>query len=145
MTESTTEAEQPAGLRSYDLLAVGQWIVGDDTGSSSKWLLATALGGKAPKSKWAPSYPRDASDLGRCIRLIELAPSVRDVAFPVLSAACEKWDALIAEWDSLAFLYATTPEGSSFRYRVVTSRMDALFRAANAEPTHPRSNPETLK
>ena len=121
-----------SGCSSHDLLAVAGWLVGNDTGSSSKWLAATAIAGAIPESKYAPSYPRDASDLGRCIRLIESAPSVRN-ALPLLAAACEKWAALVGKWDVLTTIHNQTPENDSYRWRVVTSQMDLLFRPANSK------------
>lgn len=127
-----------SGCSSHDLLAVAGWIVGNDTGSSSQWLAATAIAGAIPESKYAPSYPRDAADLGRCIRLIAAAPSVRN-AFPLLAAACEKWAALIGKWDALTVLHNETPENDSYRWRVVTSQMEMLFRSANVSDQRPRT------
>jgi len=127
-TQSNSNAG--SGCSSHDLLAVAGWLVGNDTGSSSKWLAATAIAGAIPESKYAPSYPRDAADFGRCVRLIEAAPSVRN-AFPLLAAACEKWAALVSKWDALTILHNETPEKDSYRWRVVTSQMDLLFRPAN--------------
>jgi hypothetical protein len=128
-----------SGCSSHDLLAVAGWIVGNDTGSSSEWLAATAIAGSIPESQYAPSYPRDASDLGRCIRLIEAAPSVRN-ALPLLAAACEKWDALVGKWDALTILHNETPEKDSYRWRVVTSQMEMLFRPANSQADRPQGS-----
>lgn len=140
-TNMKNDSNAGSGCSSHDLLAVAGWLVGNDTGSSSKWLAATAIAGSVPESKYAPSYPRDASDLGRCIRLIEAAPSVRN-AFPLLAAACGKWAVLIEKWDALTTIYTQTPENESYRWRVVTSQMDMLFRSANAagHPTGPASH-----
>ena len=127
MTESESNSESRGkAVHNDDLLAVAGWLVGNDTGSSSKWLAATAIAGSIPESKYAPSYPRDAADLGRCIRLIGAAPSVRN-AFPLLAAVCEKWASLIEKWDALTTTYNQTPEMNSFRWRVVTSQMEMLF------------------
>jgi len=48
-----------------------EWIVGDDTGVSSKVIWATMMGVEA-KNK---STPKDPSDFGRCYRLLKLIPS----------------------------------------------------------------------
>lgn len=119
-----------SGCSSHDLLAVAEWIVGGDTGSSSKYMLATALAGVAPKCKWGVEYPRDCSDLGRCIRLIQAAPSVRN-ALPILAAVSPKWAVLAPEWDALVALHDGTPEPDYKRARVVSSRMQVLFDSAN--------------
>lgn len=118
-------------IESTDLLAVAEWIVGGDTGSSSKYMLATALAGAAPKCRWGVEYPRDCSDLGRCIRLIQAAPSVRN-ALPILAEASPKWAVLAADWDALVALHDGTPETDYKRARVVSSRMQVLFDSANA-------------
>ena len=129
-SETTLPTENVVGVASHDLLAVAGWIVGNDTGSGSKWLAATAIAGAIPESKYAPSYPRDAADFGRCVRLIDTAPSVRN-AFQILAASCDKWAALIEKWDALTAIYNQTPENNSYRWRVVTSQMEMLFRSAN--------------
>ena len=51
-----------------------EWLLGDDTGSSSKMLCAHMMG-LNPASNTPPS---DASDRGRCIRLLELIPEWTD-------------------------------------------------------------------
>lgn len=128
---STKSPETVIEVASHDLLAVAEWIVGGDTGSSSKYLLATALAGAAPKCKWGVEYPRDCADLGRCIRLIQAAPSVRN-ALPILADASPNWAALVPEWDALVTLHDGTPELDLKRARVVSSRMQVLFSSANS-------------
>ena len=46
------------------------WLLGDDTGMSSKMLAAHMLGLKPVRN----TPPADASDRGRCIRLLEIIP-----------------------------------------------------------------------
>ena len=46
------------------------WLLGDDTGMSSKMLAAHMLGLKPARN----TPPTDASDRGRCIRLLEIIP-----------------------------------------------------------------------
>jgi hypothetical protein len=121
-----------ASVASHDLLAVAAWIVGDDTGSSSKYMLATALAGIAPPAKFGPSWPRDAADLGRCLRLIERAPSVAS-ALPVLAECSPKWKALAEGWGELTKLFSETDDKDEYRWRVVTSAMDRMIRSANNE------------
>ena len=128
-------------ITKHDMAAVAEWLVGDDTGLSSKYMLATALSGVVPKYKWGVEYPLDGSDLGRCIRLIQSAPSVRN-ALPILAAASPKWaalaadwDALVADWDFLVVIHDDTPGVQDFRYRVITSRMNVLFSSTNETNT----------
>lgn len=84
-----------------DLLAVVEWLGGNDTGMSSKAVALTALG-RMPKP---PSYPRDGQDLGRIVRLLDKVPSVSE-ALPVLAKdGGPVWAALVARWDELVRAY----------------------------------------
>ena len=112
-----------------ELPAAGDWLVSGFTGSSSKWMLATALSGRIPVYSDPPAYPRDEPDLGRCIRLIEKVPSVREAAFPILAEACPKWKALIDDWDALTALYKAVLREPDTRYRAESGRMQELFGA----------------
>ena len=75
------------------------WLSSGDTGISSKALCAYMLGG-SPASD--DSYPRDPSDLARCLRLLERVPEWRErmgemAQFgAVWKLMAEGWDALTA-------------------------------------------------
>jgi hypothetical protein len=78
-----------------------QWLLSDDTGLSSMAIVAR-MEGVLGRS----DFPRDASDLGRCIRLLALMPEwkpriheMRDV-HPV-------WAKIVERWDDLIGLYAS--------------------------------------
>jgi hypothetical protein len=77
-------------LSTSDLLAVAEWLTGRDTGVSSKYMASVAISGKVTKSDWLDPTPSDAPDLGRCVRLIEKAPTVRN-CFPILRQASSVW------------------------------------------------------
>jgi hypothetical protein len=109
-----------------DLLAVARWLCGNDTGVSSKYMAAVALAGKPIKSQWGDSTPQDAPDLGRCVRLIEKAPGVRDT-FPALREASAVWAAFVDHWDELTVLWH---HGG---YHETTDRMNALRSSANVQ------------
>lgn len=47
-----------------------EWLLGDDIGASSKVLCAYMLG----RIPYGSSHPHDASDRGRCIRLLRRIP-----------------------------------------------------------------------
>lgn len=51
-------------------MKVIEWLLGDDTGSSSMTLCRHMLGIKGQRF----SYPHDSADRGRCIRLLNLIP-----------------------------------------------------------------------
>jgi hypothetical protein len=122
-TENTGAAQS---LTHSDLLAVAEWLTGDDTGVSSKYMASVAIAGSALKSRWGDSTPSDAPDLGRCVRLIEKAPTVRS-CFPILRQASPVWAAYVDHWDELTTLWH---QGD---YHVTTDRMRDLRSSANAK------------
>lgn len=76
-----------------------KWLLGEDTGISSKQI-ASVIAGLEPRDKW--HYPSDPSDLGRCLRLLELFPdfdiwNMRDVN--------DEWWRLSNHWIELTDLY----------------------------------------
>ena len=73
-----------------------EWIVGDDTGLSSKAIWAVMMGAK-PRPH---SYPSDGADLGRCMRLLELIPEWKP-RMVEMQAVSPYWKALVPEWDRL--------------------------------------------
>lgn len=76
------------------------WVLsGDDSGISSSDLAACFLGfGRAPKGA-----PRDPADLGRCLRLIKIAPSVRRCV-DELARRNAGWAKAAMCWDYIAEL-----------------------------------------
>lgn len=59
------------------LMKALEWALGDDTGSSSKSLCKFMLGIEEKH----PSFPLDAADRGRCIRLLNLIPEWWDYLY----------------------------------------------------------------
>ena len=84
------------------------WFAGRDTGSSSKHMAAVAAGAEGDGS-----HPLDPDDLGRCIRLVEAVPEVRD-AFPAIAASTPKWKAIIDHWDELVAIFHSESRGCSY-------------------------------
>jgi hypothetical protein len=76
------------------------WLAGGDSGASSKAICHHMLGMKSDGS-----FPWDPSDLGRCLRLLELFPEwkprIREMA-----RYSPQWAALVARWDELAEMMA---------------------------------------
>lgn len=78
------------------------WAIGRDTGASSKAILAVMTGNN-PDSRY--SYPSDGSDLGRCLRLLDLIPEWKP-RMHEMRAICPQWAALVDHWDELAAMHA---------------------------------------
>jgi hypothetical protein len=114
------------GLSRIDLLTVAEWLTGRDTGVSSKYMASVAIAGKVTKSAWIDATPSDAPDLGRCVRLIEKAPTVRN-CFPILREASPVWAAYVDHWEELTTLWH---QGD---YHVTTGRMRDLRSSANSK------------
>jgi hypothetical protein len=73
------------------------WIVGDDTGASSKTVWAVMMGQQTDRWK---SYPSDGGDLGRCLRLLALVPEWK-TRMGELAAISPYWAALVEHWPRL--------------------------------------------
>lgn len=113
---STTPTESMA-------LAVANWARGRDTGLSSIALARVATGGTC--TDW--EHPADGGDLGRCIRLLERAPAVRD-HFSKVRKVGPMWAAVIDHWDELTSIYAS--ELPTNRFPKTYARMNELFKEA---------------
>lgn len=70
------------------------WIVGSDSGASSKAIWAHMMG-TTPSYGW--SHPHDPSDFGRCVRLLKLIPEWR-TRLHEMSARSHAWKALVDNW-----------------------------------------------
>jgi len=97
------------------------WIVGNDTGSSSKALWAFMMGRKTDGS-----YPHDPADLGRCLRLLELVPEWK-VRIPEMASVSPYWAALVSRWLELASTMAEEA-GPQFNNRVNATKTYALMK-----------------
>lgn len=95
---------------------VTRWLKGTDTGASSE-AIVFALTGRHQAGHEEPtgSTPADASDFGRCVRLLERFPDWR----PQLGKVADRWPnglwpRLVARWAELerAYQAAATPGGN---------------------------------
>lgn len=79
-----------------------KWLLSGDTGSSSKAICAHMIGSGSGDGY---SYPSDPSDLGRCLRLLELIPEWKP-RIAEMAQYSPGWAGLLAEWDVLTELMA---------------------------------------
>jgi hypothetical protein len=87
-----------------DIARVMEWMVGDDTGVSSKSIAAFMCGADLSFAYWN-SPPSDASDLGRCLRLLERFPEWK-ARMPEMASIDERWAKIIPHWDEAAAMLA---------------------------------------
>lgn len=78
----------------------GEWLFSNDTGISSKTILAVILGFPCD---WK-SPPSDPSDFGRCYRLLKKIPELRP-EMHLMRSEGEVWGRLVDAWDELERLY----------------------------------------
>lgn len=117
------EAEELAriALASMDCEKVGQWLVSGDTGSSSETMAAIFLGAKSGLF----SYPHDPSDFGRCWRLVEKIPAMRE-AFPRIGMVYPPIAPFLNHWEELAELYVSALNGGTGKAPELYKRMQEL-------------------
>ena len=75
------------------------WIFHGRVGISALAITARTLGFKVK----AYSYPHDASDIGRCIKMLNECPSV-DIN--VMKGFHHVWDKLVENWEQITTLYS---------------------------------------
>ena len=77
-----------------------QWIVGNDTGVSSKTIWSVMFG---VNPDWQ-GVPLDVDDFGRCVRLLTLVKEFRP-RLKEVSVKYPEWKPIIDDWDELERLY----------------------------------------
>lgn len=79
------------------------WIISDDTGTSSITIWAVMMGARFEKP-YRADVPCDWFDFGRCYRLLHLLPEWR-LRLAEVAAQYPAWAGMVAEWDDLSALY----------------------------------------
>lgn len=77
-----------------------QWIVGHDTGTSSKTIWAVMMMAQPEDA----DVPYDPDDFGRCYRLLKLIPEWR-TRLDLVAMTYPAWMALVREWDRLTEMF----------------------------------------
>lgn len=82
---------------------IAQWAVGDDTGMSSKFLAACALG---DPDLARIAWPHDNDDFGRCYRFaLILTDTELDDALQMAAGYDAHWKAIAGHWEQMCDLY----------------------------------------
>ena len=77
-----------------------EWALSDDVGISSKTMLAIHCGVTIEDL----DAPYDPSDFGRCYRLVQHIPEIKN-SFSAIAAAVPDFAKIIEHWDELCSLY----------------------------------------
>lgn len=82
-----------------------EWLLGRDTGSSSMAIFAHMVGFNSPPGgrRWWDA-PSDPSDLGRCLRLLDLFPEWKP-RMPEMANRSPYWAELIKHWEEIVASY----------------------------------------
>lgn len=78
-----------------------EWLLSDDTGTSSETIFAVMTKTKSPKYQ---SVPLDPDDFGRCFRLLKRFPAWKDRLVEV-ALFYPEWGPLVREWERLSEMY----------------------------------------
>ena len=103
-----------------------EWILGGDTGVSSKTIWAVMMGCANPDMDCFFNIPLDPSDFGRCYRLLNQFPEWK-TRLDEVGECFPKWKPLLREWDNLTSLYEKvkrTGKGRSKLYLKLLSLHD---------------------
>ena len=101
-----------------------QWLLGGDTGISSKTICAVMAGAETPK--YCGDVPGDPDDFGRCYRLLKLIPTWRDRLQEVADRHKE-WGPLVREWAELERMYEAEETRRQATPKTLYRRMQELI------------------
>lgn len=87
-------------------MGLDAWLRSDDTGISSEFM-AGVLSRKFMREY---GHPHDGDDFGRCVRLLEACPELRENLDSIKTFSPE-WFALATRWDEFETLYRNGGEG----------------------------------
>jgi len=98
-----------------------KWLLSGDTGISSETMIAVALGITRGKSSGLDA-PSDVSDFGRCYRLVQKIPELRD-HFKKIGRRAKVFRGILKNWDELVAIYLRDmPTGKSTEFRRRSAR-----------------------
>lgn len=83
-------------MTALDTEALIAWMLGNDTGLSSKCIAATVSGVRGDRQ----DHPYDMSDFGRCRRLVESVGGVRE-RLPMVADVSPVWRRIVQRWDDI--------------------------------------------
>ena len=79
-----------------DYRLIAKWLLSRSTGASAKAIVCHITG----LAKCEGDYPHDGGDFGRCERMMDMIPGIRE-RLPEMATANKYWAALIPRWDEI--------------------------------------------
>lgn len=101
IVEAANSIVAVAGEDRIDSVAGGglsRWLSSDDTGMSSLFLASKLAPEQVSEQEYA--IPHDPSDFGRCIKLLEAEPALRD-RLAIMRSVSNQWSQLVERWDEI--------------------------------------------
>ena len=83
---------------------LNNWLATGDRGISSEAIASQLTSINIVESCWFSTHPRDPSDFGRCMRLLDAVPEFRP-RLKEMAEVSPVWAALVKQWDELESLY----------------------------------------
>lgn len=77
-----------------DYKAIATWALGRSTGASATCIVRHMMG----MDVFPDDYPRDDGDFGRCEKLLEAVPELRD-RLPEMAEVGDMWAKMVENWD----------------------------------------------
>lgn len=77
-----------------------KWFACGETGMSSKAMARVACRATCGLIPMDASHPYDPDDLNRCIKLVFMAPAIRE-EFHMIATLSDTWKRIIDRWDEL--------------------------------------------
>jgi hypothetical protein len=108
------------------------WLNSGDTGTSSLTIFATMTGNSQPVRYGFGNWPQDASDLGRCVRLLDRFPEWR-ARMGEMAARYPKWRPFAEAWADLEALYKEESQSPTGRAPKTYALLQGLSAQAEAE------------
>jgi hypothetical protein len=116
-----------------------EWLLGGDTGVSSKTILAVMTGNEV-SGPFGADIPYDPSDFGRCYRLLQQFPEWK-ARLPEVAARYPIWGPMVEAWPQMETLWEReSPTGKCPQlYAMMQELVDAGRLAAGWVRTSPHS------
>jgi hypothetical protein len=110
---------------SEELKKAVAWLLGSDTGVSSKMILSVMVGVEIT-SHFGADVPQDPADFGRCYRLLFALPEWR-VRLSEVAEKYPAWGPLVREWDALTAEYESMKAKGQTRMTMLYEKMQKLI------------------
>lgn len=122
-----------------------EWFHGNDSGASSKTIAVAICPPLAPALHFGPSIPYDASDVGRCVRLLWLAERHgQPVDMAVIAATFPEWRPLVARWPEIVAAYHADVAAEAAWEKARWTRKDGKRRAYASNLPRPKEQTAAL-